>query len=176
MANCPLTSGRQTSCRDVSGGIQSLYLIKYGDAGFDPTVSGMQVTTVAGAALTVYKFALHANVGSGTSTLTNDPTGSRSYEQVVTAQLHKMDLNTSDLADEIDAGRWHIILEDINGAFWLYGKTSGLYRSGDTVTGQARADFNGYNLTFTGQEPRDVYSVADAWLDEVDITVDDGSV
>lgn len=176
MATCPLTSGRQTSCRDVSGGLQAIYLIAYGDAGFDPTITGMEVTTVAGGAMTAYKFDLHANVGVANAALTNDPTGSRSYEHTVTAQFHKMDLNTSDLADEIDAGRWHIIVEDVNGAFWLYGKDSGLYAAGETSTGQARADFNGYTRNFVGQERRGVYSVASAWVDEADVTIDDGSV
>jgi hypothetical protein len=136
----------------------------------------MEVSAINNGALTVYKFGLHSQVGSGVSTVNNDPTGSKSYEQVVTAQLHGLsDASLLSLLDEIDSGRWHVIVEDVNDKFMLYGNTNGMYRTGENNTGTAGSDFNGATLTLTAIEPKGAYYVDPTWIDDVDITIDDGS-
>lgn len=45
------------------------------------------------------------------------------------------------------------VIEDRNGKYWLYGKESGLTRSGGSAaTGTAGADRNGYEVILIGEE------------------------
>ena len=53
-----------------------------------------------------------------------------------------------------------LIIEDSNGNVWLSGLSEGSYVTAiDGGTGTAKADANGYTVTFTAMEPLQAYGV-----------------
>jgi hypothetical protein len=67
--------------------------------------------------------------------------------------------------------------EDGVGKYWLLGEENGVQLlSGTGATGTAFGDLNGYNLTFTGQEPEPASEISGSLTGVVDgITVPAGS-
>ena len=61
--------------------------------------------------------------------------------------------------------RLSIIVKDQNGLNWVLGMTNGMdLTTNEGGSGTAKADLNGYTLTFTGEEPEMASTVSDAIL------------
>jgi len=88
--------------------------------------------------------------------------GTVGYEQVITMIFGKMEADKRNQIALMGAGTLMIIAKDKNGRFWLYGENDGMVLSGgNTGTGTALTDLNGYNLTFTAMEGELAYEVAE---------------
>lgn len=60
------------------------------------------------------------------------------------------------------------IVEDMNGSFWLLGAKNGLdITSGNSATGTASGDRNGYSLTFQAMEADPMWSVSAATINAI---------
>lgn len=160
MATCDITSGFTLGCRDNTGGIRNLYILSGSINTITTAVDGV-ITDLAGAGV-FYKFELFRQTSNYQESITSTPeNGTVFYDQALTAVFFKMkqavrnQINTLAINPNLK-----IVVETNNGSvdgsgrFFLVGQENGAQLlSGTGATGTAFGDLNGYNLTFSAQEP-----------------------
>lgn len=152
---CALTQGYSLDCKDSAGGVKAVWIANYSN------VSG--VTASAGVITAISK----ANNGRfwkyeqyrGTAEAFEDITGSPEngtvfYAQTVNISMRKMQASIRNEIKLLAAALTVMVVQDKNDKYWYYGETHGMdLNSGKIATGKALGDKNGYDLTFTGEEP-----------------------
>jgi hypothetical protein len=158
MADCLITKGKTLSCKNAVGGYRAAYFINYGQ-GVEFTSLDGSVSTITGlTAGDAYKYELKAT----TNTFQQDVTTSRDagttfFSQVAVLIIPKLTVDMTNQLKFMSAGRPHIVIEDNMGNFLLVGEENGADLTAGTIaTGGGLGDFNGYNLTFTAEEPNPV--------------------
>lgn len=148
---CNLTIGRQLDCKDYIGGIRTVMFQVVAD--YAPTYSGNVLASIA--ADTVYRYELAKGTGSFTETIQTAPeNGTIFYEGAVNLKLHKLSATWRDEIKLLVQNRLVVYILDNNNNQWVIGETNGAELSAGTgSTGAALGDLNGYDLTFTSQEP-----------------------
>jgi|SRR6056297_379777 len=148
---CILTSGRTEPCRDAIGGLKAVYLLDYLDDAF--TVAAGEVTAIDAAVTDVYKYELLADGNTFVETVTADQNnGTTVYEQVLTVALKKQTKESANELDIVSKARPIVVVEYRDGRYVVQGIEDGTVVTGDSQSGGAKADFNGYNRTFTSTE------------------------
>lgn len=160
--SCDISHGRVEECKDSISGIQAIYVLNYGlydpymDVTYDTTAGYEdQITGIALPLSTnVYKFELKgANMFDTTITSSRD-NGTTFFEQVLTVQLKRQDAVTHKQVKLLAYGRPNIIVQTNANQFFIAGLVRGMDVTAGTInSGTQLGDFNGYSLTFTGQEP-----------------------
>jgi hypothetical protein len=152
--SCLVTKGRTEPCKDTLGGIRAVYLADFVEADGAFTVLDGAVTAIAAELTTVYKFEALAEGNTFDQGLIGSrEAGTRVNTQTLTLVLKKQDVLTHAQVDKIVAGRPVIVVRDNNDNYHVAGISEGMETTGSTIgTGGAKADFNGYNLTFSAQE------------------------
>jgi len=160
MSTCDITSGFTLGCRDNVGGITNLYILS-GSITTVETASEGLINGITGSG-EFFKFELFRQTSDFSEAITSTPeNGTVFYEQTVNAVFFKLQSSTRNqvkvLAQNPDL---KIIVETNNGTvdgvgrYWLLGQDRGMQLlSGTGATGVEFGALNGYNLTFTGQEP-----------------------
>lgn len=160
MSTCDITSGFTLGCRDNTGGIRNLYIL----SGSVTSLTGEDVgliTDISGAGV-FYKFELFRQTSDYSEAISSTPeNGTVFYEQTVNAVFFKLQSATRNQVRVLaKSPNLKVIVETNNGSvdgvgkFFYLGQENGLQLlSGTGATGTAFGDLNGYNLTFTGQEP-----------------------
>jgi hypothetical protein len=164
MSTCNITSGFSLGCRDNAGGIRNLYILS-GSINTITSNAGGAVTGITGSG-SFYQFELFRQTGDYSEAITSTPeNGTIFYDQTLNAVFFKMQSSVRNqikvLAKNPDL---KIVVETNNGSstsgvpgsgkFFLMGQENGAQLlSGTGQTGKAFGDLNGYNLTFSGQEP-----------------------
>ena len=160
MATCDITSGFTLGCRDNTGGIRNLYILS-GSIDTVGTASEGLINAISGSG-TFYKFELFRQTSDYSEAITSTPeNGTVFYEQTLNAVFFKLQSSTRNQVRVLSLNPdLKIVVETNNGAddavgkFFLLGQENGMQLlSGTGQTGTAFGDLNGYNLTFTGQEP-----------------------
>jgi len=174
---CNLTAAVGLNCKDTVGGIKAIYFSDFQVSGY----AGM--TFVAGAldgidtAQTVYRYDVQPNTASLTTTVTNEPAGSASYDSALEVTLNILKQSTSEELQLLIQTRVFAYILDANDNVYCIGLQNGCtVTAGTFVTGAARADMQGYTLTVTAGEntyPPSITASADAasavWpFDQVD--------
>ena len=157
--SCYISSGVQLGCSDGIGGIKTIYIVggATGDvSAVATTTSGAITGTTISTGTTIYQFQLKRNTSSLVQNVTKSfENGTIYFEQVLTAVFYKYDQdkrNQVKILSQNDAIQM-IAVDQNDVQYWL-GETNGLYLSGGNAgTGTAYGDRNGFELTFTGQEP-----------------------
>jgi len=154
---CNLTTGRQLDCKDYIGGIRTVLFQVVAD--YVPTYSGTGVLTSI-TADTAYRYELAKATGNFTETIQSAPeNGTIFYEGVVNMKLHKLSAADRDEIKLLAQNRLVIYILDNNNNQWVIGETNGAeLTAGTGSTGTALGDLNGYDLTFTSQEPEPMRS------------------
>lgn len=159
---CALTSNYSLDCRDSVGGVVEIYFIESGNIATITEASGnvSAITKASGKVFRKYEqdqdtafFVenLNANVQNGTLY----------YQQELTIVLNKMQTATRNELLLLLKNRLTAVVKDANGIYWLLGKTRSLNATaGNTGTGTASGDRNGYTFTFSAMEPELAPSVA----------------
>lgn len=149
---CLLTSGRTEPCNDGAGGIAKIYLADYLEDAF--TISAGAVTAIAVGVTEVFGYELRANNNKFNEALVTDKnTGSRVNTQTLEVRLKKQDVASANELMLLSAARPYIIVKGNDGTHKLMGATEGCDLTGSNIdSGNARGDFNGYDLTFTAEE------------------------
>jgi len=150
---CDVSEGRLVPCKDSIGGIQKVYLMTYDEDLFNKfTISGNEITEIA--AITIFKYDLRANTTGFTSTFTSsDENGTTYYEQTLELQLQKIVKEDLPHLDNIAKGRCQAFVLDANDNVFVMGTRFGCsVTAGAMVTGTAKGDLSGFNLTLTAQE------------------------
>ena len=172
---CNLTRGRLVDCKDVIGGIKTVYFTEnyssdcraeatFGsgatadtmtDAGFDAW------DAVSAGKVNVMKYDLRPDLSSVTINLQSDPaTGTTFFEQTLALTLQKQTAADSNQMKLIAYNRPQIFVLDTNDNCYLLGMDNGVdMTSGTVVSGAAKSDMTGYTLGFVGKEKE-----AQIWL------------
>lgn len=158
MSACYISSGVACSSCDVStGGIRKVYIVGGGTVtGFTYDANDQITGVTATTGTTVFEFCLKRGVSSLTQTITKSyENATLFYEQVLNIVLYKMDTNKRNQILLMAVNDFlQIIAEDNNGVLYWLGETNGMSLSGSAGTGTGLGDRNGFELTFTGQEPQ----------------------
>lgn len=148
--SCALTKGRtDLACKDVIGGVKNVYLFKYEDLAYTQIVGTRGVNIQTFPTTDIYKFEVKG--GSFDQQIQNDANGV-SYLQTLSFTLWKQNLETTvelDTATKIDL---RYIVEFYDGRYQMGGVYNGARLEFNAVTGGAKTDLNGYNVTITSTE------------------------
>lgn len=160
MATCDITSGFTLGCRDNVGGITNLYILS-GSVDTVVTASEGVISTLSGSG-SFYKYELFRQTSDYSEAITSTPeNGTVFYEQTVNAVFFKLQSSTRNQIKVLAQNpNLKVIVETNNGTidgvgrYFYLGEDRGMQLlSGTGASGTAFGDLNGYNLTFTGQEP-----------------------
>ena len=101
-----------------------------------------------------FKYDLRADGNTfGQATVSDKNAGTTVTTQTITLALKKLDKDSSLQVDLMAKGRPIVVIQDRNDNYLLAGLSEGCDLTGSDInSGGARADFNGYNLTFEAQE------------------------
>jgi hypothetical protein len=155
---CNTLTGRLVSCKDQVGGIVKAFFSPY-DAEFPTTWSSTnKCITALNSNFTIHEFDLRPASSSFTSTINTDPaSGSTAYEQVAELAFHKITNDDMEELYNLATGRFQAFILDANHNVHCMGYYWGAECSGGAlVTGQARGDMSGFNMTITAHEPYNV--------------------
>lgn len=161
---CAATKGRAALCSEQVGGYKNIYF-----ADFDATIfTGSTITTgeITALASTVplFKYALlgelHSVDENGSKSRDN---GTSFFETAGTFVLHKLTKEDRDELKLLMAGRPHIIVEDWNGDYRLFGLENGCDVVPVSNSGAAMGDLSGYTIAFTAKE-KDMAPFVDSTL------------
>ena len=169
---CDLNIGRAVGCKDVVGGIKSVYFVDFGDFGtiaYDATNTDA-IETIAGSP-TAFQYDVKGNSSFTQNVNSSRENGTTFYEQVLELTFTKLDKQSHKELKLMAFGRPHVFVEDYNGNIFLMGLEFGAEITGGTiVTGAAMGDLSGYTLSLTAQEKLPA-NFLDASLATVGITV-----
>lgn len=164
---CTLTTGRGVDCRNAIGGLKSIYLFVDDSDNAqvlttgDFTATAQEITTFA-----ALQPAVQIDLRKGSASFTQNimasvENGTLYYEQVVEAQLHKMDVETLALVDSLSKVRVTIAVHDQNDNVYILGVGNGAEVTGGTgETGTGFGDFHGFNLTITAESTLPAFMAA----------------
>ena len=148
-----LTQGRAAQCKDQAGGFKNIYF-----ANFDATLfSGATVTageiTALESDIPLFKYELQGELHS----VDENGNGSRDngtffWETAGTFVIQTITAADRDELKLLSAGRPHIIIEDYNGNFRLFGMENGCDVIPSSNSGAAMGDLSGYTITFSAKE------------------------
>tara|TARA_R100001015_G_C4635284_1_gene204442 strand:- start:11475 stop:12083 length:609 start_codon:yes stop_codon:yes gene_type:complete len=172
---CNLTRGRLVDCKDVIGGIKTIYFTESycsdvrakatfgsGDTANTITAGGFENWDIVSAGkVNVMKYDLRPDLSSVTINLQSDPaTGTTFFEQTLALTLQKQTAADSNQMRLIAYNRPQIFVLDTNNNIYLLGMDNGMdMTSGTVVSGAAKGDMPGYTFGFVGKEKE-----AQIWL------------
>lgn len=168
MANCViLTKGRRLPCKSGSGGLRAVSFAPWSE---ETVMSGStgEVSSIPSGITNVFRYELKNAGNTYTETIAADAeVRSTFYNGELALVLQKLDLETKNEVKMLAMGELLIFLEDYNGHVYVIGNGNGAQISGGSfVTGGARADMNGTNLTFSTMENEPFLHLSDAAIEE----------
>lgn len=171
MAICnALTAGLTKSCETNSGGVNKIYITDFANvtsvilgASTSPQVGDWIDTITLDGTTKFYEFQTNKNVCNFQETVAIDMVaGTTFFNQVFTLVLSRRETTKRTAIEKLVAGQKQLalIILDSNGNYWYSGLSEGSYVTAiDGGTGTAKADANGYTITFTAMEPAQAYGV-----------------
>src|SRR6056300_1850806 len=152
-----ITRGRKEPCKDVVGGLKTVYFSDFGDYGTVAQTDD-EITDMTGDSsndLTAYKYELKGNSSFEQAITSSRENGTTFFEQTLNLTLKKLSKEDHKEIKLLAYGRPHVAVEDYNGNVFIMGAEHGADVSGGTiVTGAAMGDLSGYTLTLSGMERR----------------------
>ena len=158
---CALTQGFVLDCKESVGGIKSVRFVEFDNVASIAYAAGVATLTMV-ASKKFWKYAQVRETSSFTETITaNVQNGTIFYSQELTVILNKLAAATRNEILLLAKNRLMAIVEDMNGSYWLLGAKNGLdITGGNSATGTASGDRNGYTLTFQAMEADPMWSVS----------------
>lgn len=148
---CLLTTGRTEPCRDAVGGLKAVYFIDFQEDAF--TITAGEATALDVGVTAAYKFDLLADGNTFTQPFeSSQDNGTSVYTQTLSVVLKKQDTATANELALLVKARPVIVVQDRMDNYFVMGITDGTVATGEIQSGGAKADFNGYNITFTATE------------------------
>lgn len=156
---CDLSLGRKEPCKDVVGGIRTVYFTDFGDLG-TVTETDDEITDLSGT-FTAFKYEVKGNSSFEQNITSSRENGTTFFEQTLNLTLHKLSKEDNKELKLLAYGRPHVAVEDYNGNVFVMGLQHGADVSGGTiVTGAAMGDLSGYTLTLSAMEVKPANFVA----------------
>ena len=151
---CDLTTGRTVPCKDVVGGIKTVYFVNYGDLGaigYDAV--NTDVIDSIGGTPEAFEYDVKGNSSFEQTISSSRENGTTFFEQTLNLTFTKLDAATNKQLKLMAYGRPNVFVEDYNSNIFVMGLLHGAEVTGGTiVTGGAMGDLSGYTLTLTAQE------------------------
>jgi hypothetical protein len=157
--SCYIESGISLGCADSLGSLKTVWIL--GASGH--TVSTVElnadeaITGFTGSTGTWYKFEVKRNTSSSLTQVINKSfeNGTVFYSQDVVMAFYKYDADKRNIVRLMaQDDNLKVVVEDQNGTQYYLGEQNGLYvGSGQSETGLAVGDRNGFSISLTGQEP-----------------------
>ena len=165
---CALTQGFVLDCKESVGGIKSVRFVEFDNVASIAYAAGVATLTMV-ASKKFWKYAQVRETSSFTETITaNVQNGTIFYSQELSVILNKLAAATRNEILLLAKNRLMAIVEDMNGSFWLLGAKNGLdITGGNSATGTASGDRNGYTLTFVAMEADPMWSVSSAAINAI---------
>jgi len=160
MSTCDITSGFTLGCRDNVGGITNLFILSGSITDVTDVSEGL-IGGITGSG-EFFKYELFRQTSDFTEAITATPeNGTVYYEQTANAVFFKLQSSTRNQIKVLAQNpNLKVIVQTNNGTvdgvgqYWLLGQERGMQLlSGTGQTGVEFGALNGYNLSFTGQEP-----------------------
>jgi hypothetical protein len=151
---CDIAIGanRVQPCNNTQGGNEVFYPFNFVTDAFT-VVDG--IATALSASLTVaYKYEISGDGNTLTQSSVSDyKTGTSVVTQTLVNQLKQVDGATNIELTKLAQGNVSGVLKDRNGVFHWVGHENGfnVTRTVEAVSGGARSDFNGYNVTLVAE-------------------------
>jgi hypothetical protein len=150
---CDLTRSRTLECKDVVGGIKTVYFFDHGDIDITYDATDTDVIDNLGTTPTCYKYDLKGANSFEQSINSSRENGTTFFEQTLNLTLTKLTKEDHKELKLLSYARPHVVVHDYNGNAFLMGAEHGAEITGGTiVTGTAMGDLSGYTLTLTAQE------------------------
>lgn len=159
--SCNLTTGFTLGCNDSIGGIKKIYIGAFSQLTY--TIGGTPEEVTAGTG-TVYVYEPLKNSASATFNPTVSlENGTIFYTHSVSLSLKNITANKREEIESLAKARVGLFVELNSGEILAFGTTNGMNMTAGTFqTGAAFGDLQGYQLTFTSDEPRQPYTLNDA--------------
>ena len=150
--SCDLSAGRLVSCKDSLGGIVTCYFLDYGD--LTGTVLTADEITDAAGTFSAYRYDLKNSANSLEQAITSSSdNGTTFFEQTLTLNLPKLTKEDMVQFKLMAYGRPLVVIEDMNGNFFLAGREHGMSVSAGSIsTGSSMDSMSGTTLTLSGSE------------------------
>lgn len=148
MACSTTLAGIARDCDVNAGGILNVYIASYVDVVSLAETSNVITTITMDTGKKFYQFYVRKNVASYTGTPSFNEDGDYTGEDgTLSLVFSRMDTTKRMQVDALSKQDLAVIFEDANHKFWYLGKDNPVTRSGgDTTTGTAQTDRNGYGV------------------------------
>lgn len=150
MGCCQSLTGMPRDCDTNVGGIRKAW-IACEDSVNSVTVTDGVIQAISAETGAFHEYEFRKQTGSVTTTFTkDDAAGSFYYESAIVFQFSRMEIEKRLEISQLAVSDLVMIILDNNGKYWYFGYDEYVsLTDGTAQTGQAFADLNGYNLTFT---------------------------
>lgn len=145
-------ANRDKQCTTFNGGNSELYLFNYVADAF--TVANGIATAINAGLTVVYKYYITGDGNTLDETmLGDDKTGNRLNTQTLVTQLIGSDGVTNNELNNLTAGQISGVVKDRNGVYKALALEEGFWsKTVNSVSGAAKADFYGYNVTLIAED------------------------
>ena len=152
--SCDIAIGanRTKPCDNTQGGTSEFYFFNYVDNAF--TVTAGQATALDGlTGATVYKYEIEGDGNPFTqNSITDKKVGTKVNTQTLVGQLLAIGASSNVELDKLNSGKIGGVVKDRNNNYHWFAKDSvNVTATIEAVTGGARTDFNGYNVTLVAE-------------------------
>ena len=152
MCDVVIGVNRGRVCDNLQGGAREFYFFNFVDDAF--TVLAGVATALNGlTGETVYKYVIQGDGNTFTqSSVTDKKIGTKVNTQTLVGQLKQINAATNVELDSMASGNIGGVVKDYNGKYYWFAKDGvNVTCTIETVTGGARTDFNGYNVTLVAE-------------------------
>lgn len=159
---CALTQGYSLDCKDSAGGVKNVWIANFSNVSGVTAANGI-ITAIAKANNgRFWKYEQYRGTSEAFEDITGSPeNGTVFYAQTVNIALRKMQASIRNEIKLLAAALTVMVVQDKNDKYWYFGETHGMdLNTGKISTGKALGDKNGYDLTFTGEEPSPAQEVS----------------
>ena len=151
-----INRNRKVPCKGTQGGLKRVYI-----TAFEP-YSRAQYSVLDGELLNFPQTFVQTFELSGSSNSFSERYDGEKYTQTLTLKFPKSDSESNMQMETLNYMEWRIIVQDRNDNYFILGLDNGLTSDGLSVSsGAAHADFNGYDITFSGLEKHRAPSIQD---------------
>ncbi len=152
---CLLTTGFTSDCLEGAGGVKEVFFSNYENFAAGVTLDPTTLEIDALPEATIYRYVPLKNSAQYNEASTpSQENGTLFFAQ--TASLRLSGLSAAKRKELINLSKAKLVafVRLMDDQIYMLGRQTGLYLSAGTIgAGQARGDFNGYEFTFTAEEP-----------------------
>lgn len=150
--SCDISAGRARACDNLQGGVEEIFFFNYVADAF--TVSENVASAINAALTVVYKYEIQGDGNTLTeSNLADKKTGNKVNTVTLVSQLKQINSATNVELDKLLEGKVSAVYKDFNDQYrFVAVKGFNVTSTAELVTGGARADFNGYNVTLVAEQ------------------------